>query len=230
MRFVCVSDTHNRLRDNVRIPEGDVLLHAGDFSNIGAPSCIQSFAKFLASMPHPHKVVIAGNHDLTFDKSSYNVDMARRFRSEFYQSDPLIAMVAKHATYLLDEEVKIGPFRIYGSPWQPEFYDWAFNLPRGDPCARVWAKIPTGVDILITHGPPLGRGDQCQPGNRAGCVDLLREVQMRVKPKVHVFGHIHEGYGISCDGVTSYINASTCTLDYRPDNPPIVFDMPLPTP
>ena len=76
---------------------------------------------------------------------------------------------------------------------QPEFGGWGFNLPRGEPCRKVWEKIPEGIDILITHGPPIGHGDLCLSHQRAGCVDLLREIQERVKPKYHVFGHIHEG-------------------------------------
>lgn len=72
----------------------------------------------------------------------------------------------------------------HSSPWQPEFYDWAYNLPRGEPCAAKWRAIPDGVDILLTHGPPLGHGDLCKPGqHRAGCVDLLQQVQTRIKPK-----------------------------------------------
>ena len=76
---------------------------------------------------------------------------------------------------------------------QPEFGGWGFNLMRGGPCREAWSKIPDGIDILITHGPPLGHGDLCSSHQRAGCLDLLRDIQERVKPKYHVFGHIHEG-------------------------------------
>jgi Icc-related predicted phosphoesterase len=89
--------------------------------------------------------------------------------------------------------------------------------------------IPAGVDILLTHGPPIGHGDVCKSGNRAGCVDLLKEIQLRIKPKFHVFGHIHEGYGITTDGQTTFINASTCSYNYRPTQPAIVFDLPIKT-
>ena len=83
------------------------------------------------------------------------------------------------------------------------------------------------MDILITHGPPLGHGDLCSDGGRAGCYDLLNIVQKKIKPKYHVFGHIHEGYGITTDGTTQFINPSTCNLSYRPVQPPIVFDFPI---
>lgn len=108
--------------------------------------------------------------------------------------------------------------------------------------------IPSDTDILVTHTPPVGHGDLCCSGVRAGCVELLSTVQNRVKPKYHVFGHIHEGtskicsiygkklhtnfyvigYGISSDGKIIYINASTCDLNYLPSNPPVVFDITLP--
>jgi hypothetical protein len=136
--------------------------------------------------------------------------------------------VLQHCTYLEDSSTVIEGISIYGSPWQPWFYDWAFNLQRGPEIRRKWEAIPANVDILITHGPPIGHGDECVSGQRAGCVDLLYEIQHRIKPKFHVFGHIHEGYGVTTDGTTTFINASTCTIRYKPVNPPIVFDIALP--
>ncbi|CAB9512466.1 Metallophosphoesterase domain-containing protein 1 [Seminavis robusta] len=115
---------------------------------------------------------------------------------------------------------------IYGSPWSPEFYDWAFNVARGEPSWKIWSKIPSGTDILVTHGPPLGRGDQCDHGGRAGCYDLLEQVQNRVRPRLHIFGHIHEGYGTSFDGTTLYINASNLDLGYDSVHPCTVVDLP----
>ena len=83
--------------------------------------------------------------------------------------------------------------KFYGSPQQPAFFDWAFNVERGPAkIGKFGERIPADTDVLVTHGPPLGRGDLCSSGLRAGCVDLLQHVQQRVKPKLHVFGHIHE--------------------------------------
>lgn len=128
--------------------------------------------------------------------------------------------------YLEDSSTIAHGYHIYGSPWQPEFCDWAFNLDRGASCAEAWAAIPTEAEVVITHGPALGQGDACKSGFRAGCVDLLQQLSQRVKPLVHVAGHIHEGYGVTSNGVTNFINASTCNFQYRPDQPPIVFDLP----
>jgi len=228
-RFVCVSDTHAR-HDRMIMPEGDVLLHAGDFSSIGLMNDITRFSEWLRDLPYQHKVVIAGNHDIPFDADGYlHGDLFRSFHrhhlKEPYDPAEIKRGLAQHCTYLEDEMATVMGYSIYGSPWQPVFYDWAFNLPRDAHIEAKWKQIPTDTDILITHGPPLGRGDRCAGGNRAGCHYLLKEIQERIKPKYHVFGHIHEGYGVSSDGVTTYINASSCTLRYHPSQPPLVFDL-----
>lgn len=113
------------------------------------------------------------------------------------------------------------------SPWQPVFCDWGFNLPRGEACLEKWQPIPAGVDILVTHGPPLGHGDRCRGGNRAGCGNLLEEIEGRIRPKLHVFGHIHEDYGVSTNGTTVFANASNCNIRYDRHNlnAPLVFDV-----
>ena len=112
---------------------------------------------------------------------------------------------------------------VWGSPWQPWFHDWAFNLERGAALAEKWAMIPDSTDLLITHGPPHGILDACFDGRRVGCEELTRAVE-RVRPKLHVFGHIHEAYGVVDDGTTLFVNASNCNLRYRPANAPIVVD------
>jgi hypothetical protein len=130
--------------------------------------------------------------------------------------------------YLEDSAVTLFGLKFYGSPWQPEHGGWAFNLSRGEQCLSKWHLIPDDTDILITHGPPLGQCDKLQENRRAGCVELLATVQKRVKPMYHVFGHIHEGYGMCTDGEVVYVNAATCNVNYMPKNLPIVFDVLLP--
>lgn len=127
-----------------------------------------------------------------------------------------------------DTACEVHGYKIWGSPWSPWFYDWGFNLRRGPEIKAKWDLIPDETDILITHGPPLGHGDRCEPaGNYAGCEDLLDVIQNRVKPMYNIFGHIHEGYGITTDSVTTYINASSLNEHYESVNTPVVFDLPI---
>lgn len=206
MRIVCVSDTHNQL-DKISVPAGDILVHAGDLTGRGSMQEIGRAGKALAALPHPYKVVIAGNHDWDLQRLPA----------------PAIQLLGK-VTYLHDRGVEVAGLRFWGSPWTPWFCDWAFNWPRGRSMKPQWDKIPDGIDVLVTHGPPRGHGDRTEDGEDAGCPDLLEAVR-RVKPLLHVFGHIHEGYGVTREGDTRCVNASTCTLDYRPSNPPIVVDL-----
>lgn len=204
MRFVCISDTHT-LHDNITIPDGDVLIHAGDFTHIGELNDIKRFNEFLGRMPHKYKIVIAGNHDFSFQNSP---EEARALLT--------------NCIYLEDSEITIENIRIYGTPWHPAFDNWAFGLPRGQVLKEKWDLIPQGIDILITHSPPSGILDKGFYGSW-GCDDLTAAVQL-IKPKYHIFGHTHLGYGTTTiEGIT-FINASICDGNENPINAPIVFD------
>lgn len=227
LRFVCISDTHGRHRElTSRLPAGDVLLHAGDFSMAGELDEVADFAAWLRSLPFSRKIVIAGNHDLPFDKSydghhsksTTDAAAVRKAFSALCDGDDVV--------YLEDEECTIEGIRIYGSPWQPEFGYWAFNLPRGSALSEKWKAVPTGVDVLIVHGPPLGRGDLLSDSlKRAGCADLLVEIQSRIRPSFFICGHVHEGAGVTFDGTTHFLNACTLNEDYECIHAPLVFDM-----
>lgn len=205
MRIVLLSDTHRR-HGEIVVPDGDILIHAGDFSGHGTRSQINAFDDWLGTLPHPHKVVIAGNHDFLFEKVENPHGLIR------------------NARYIQDEELQIGGLRIWGSPWQPRFFDWAFNLDRGEPLARIWAKVPQGIDILVTHGPPMGILDRTDRRTEVGCEEL-KKAMPRIRPRLHVFGHIHEAYGKIQVGDTLFVNASNCNLKYQPVNPPIVVEL-----
>lgn len=205
LRLVVLSDTHG-LHDRLEVPPGDILIHAGDLSRRGDLHEVRAFDAWLARLEHRHKLVIAGNHDFCFERQ------------------PEAARAALgHARYLEDEAVEIEGIRFYGSPWQPWFYDWAFNLQRGADIRAKWQQIPDNTDVLITHGPPVGQGDANAHGDAVGCADLLERVR-QVQPRYHLFGHIHEAYGTTSDGTTTFVNASTCNLGYRPVQPPVVLD------
>jgi Icc-related predicted phosphoesterase len=197
MRLVCVADTH-LFTDDLRVPDGDVLVHAGDLCRTGDREELERAAAWLASLPHAHKIVVAGNHDWGFQRDPA---MARELFAAFH--------------YLEDSEVTIDGIRFYGSPWQPEFNDWAFNLPRGEPLATVWSRIPHGLDVLITHGPPAGLGDRSGMSERAGCADLRARVR-EVKPRLHMFGHIHQDGGVWRDGATVFANITTWECERAP--------------
>jgi predicted phosphodiesterase len=120
----------------------------------------------------------------------------------------------------------------YGSPYSSFFCDWGFNVRRGAPSQQKWASIPDLTDILITHGPPYGYGDKCDDGFVSGCEDLLKlitddSLRPNVRPRLHIFGHIHEDYGTFYNGKTLFVNGSTCSLRYRPTNPPILVFLPF---
>ena len=203
MKIVCISDTHT-LHRQVEVPDGDVLIHAGDLCNRGTRGEVKQFMAWLAELPHRHKIFIAGNHDWPFYKFP-------RFAKRW----------VKHGIYLQDTSVTIERVKFYGSPWQPEFYDWAFNLPRGKHLARVWSCIPEDTDVLITHPPPLGILDA---GDRLGGEDLARRIQ-ELSLKLHVFGHVHLGHGTEERENTTFVNASICDIDYRPVQAPIVVEL-----
>lgn len=190
MRLVCVADTHGA-HAQLTVPDGDVLIHAGDLTERGTRQQVAEAARFLKALPHRHKIVVAGNHDFLF------------------QQDPEAARALMNGvTYLQDDEVTIDGVRIWGSPWQPWFHEWAFNLHRGPAIDAKWQLIPAGIDVLITHGPPAGYGDLCFDGRRAGCEDLVRHLD-RVAPRVHLFGHIHEDRGQWKRGRTLIHNVTT---------------------
>ncbi|MEO0813623.1 MAG: metallophosphatase domain-containing protein [Myxococcota bacterium] len=208
MRIVAISDTHN-LHEQVEVPDGDVIVHAGDITGRGRLSELESFGRWWHALPHRHKVIIAGNHDFCFERET-----------ERSQATELL----KDSHYLEDSAVELGGLKFYGSPWQPRFFDWAFNLTRGPALAEKWAMIPDDSDVVITHGPPHTVLDTTSGGEHVGCEELHARLQV-VQPRIHIFGHIHEAYGVERRGRTVYANASTCTLQYQPLNPPLVFDL-----
>lgn len=194
MKIVCISDTHY-LHAHTPVPNGDLLIHAGDVSTIGDLAEIVDFNRWLGTLPHPYKIVIAGNHDFYFEK-------------EPQKAKELLT----NAIYLNDSGIEIEGFKIWGSPISPQFHHWAFNRQRGAEIRQHWALIPADTDILITHCPPYGILDQTDTHQHEGCRDLLDIVQHQIQPCLHVFGHIHEAYGSLQIGRTLYVNASVVGL------------------
>jgi predicted phosphohydrolase len=190
LTLVCVGDTHG-YHGETAVPDGDILVHAGDLTRYGDLADVEEFDRWLGSLPHPHKLVIAGNHDWCFQ--THPAEARRRLTN---------------AVYLQDGAAGVAGLKFYGSPWQPWFLDWAFNLPRGPDLAAKWGLIPDDTDVLVTHGPPFGVLDRTRRGERVGCADLLARVRT-MRPRLHVFGHIHEAAGVARDGDTLFVNAAT---------------------
>ncbi len=204
VKIVAVADTHG-FHNDLTIPDGDIFLHAGDISAYGRETDLGDFNAFLGRLPHRTKLVIAGNHDFIIE------------------SDPQgSAKILSNCTYLQDAACVVDGIHFYGSPWQPWFHDWAFNLPRGDEIRAKWELIPGDTQVLITHGPPYGHGDRTDQGIRVGCQDLL-EIVEHIRPLVHVCGHIHEAYGITSNKHTQFINASVVDRGFRLSHTPVVF-------
>lgn len=210
-----ISDTHGKHEHltskayNNILGSGDVLVHAGDCTNVGKVGEIKDFLDWFSNTDYTHKIFIAGNHDFGFE-------LVHEIAPEYKE---------KGVHYLFDNEVVIDGVKFYGSPWQPEFYDWAFNLPRGEKLAEKWSLIPGNTDVLITHGPAYQMLDWVPSGQSVGCEDLFHRI-MEVQPKIHVCGHIHCAYGQKNFNNVEFLNASVLNERYQYENKPIslIFD------
>lgn len=222
MTKICfISDTHG-MHMGLQLPDADILVHCGDFSNRGTYLDAVKFVNWFGAQPHRHKVFIAGNHDLYLEQGNpSDIDM-------FLKTMP------SSVCYLNDSGVDIEGIKFWGSPVQPRFFNWAFNRDRGADIKKHWDLIPDGIDVLITHGPPYKLCDEAPRVNKllwnesnyehTGCKDLLEAID-RVKPKIHAFGHIHIAYGKRFVNNVHYFNASICNEGYQPVNKPYLVDL-----
>src|SRR6202012_3131967 len=213
MEIVHISDTHGDHR-KVVVPPGDILIHSGDFCSYGHDlSEVRDFSDWLNDLPHEHKIVVAGNHDIIMQENSKAKDI-------FQLPD---------VHYLQDEACIIEDLCIYGTPWTPQFGHWAFMLPRNGLLLKFkWQDIPDCTDILVTHGPPYGFQDKTMMNSKfaesLGC-EMLRTRVDQVKPLLHLFGHIHGGYGIHETELTTFVNSAIMNEAYRPVNKPTVIKL-----
>ena len=208
MKFVAISDTHCRHK-SLKLPPADCIIHAGDVTYKGEQWEVADFLHWFGKLPYAHKIFIAGNHDFFFEKKG---------------KEAIQNLIPEGVTYLNDSGITINNLTIWGSPVTPWFYNWAFNRSRGPAINRHWKLIPGNTDILVTHGPAYGLLDTIINGSHAGDKDL-RKVIETVKPKVHICGHIHEGYGMLQKNGTRFINATVLNESYELVNPPIVFNL-----
>jgi predicted phosphohydrolase len=207
LTIVCISDTHELHRE-LDVPDGDILIHAGDFTMFSKrAAAILDFNDWLGKLPHRWKILIPGNHEFFLES-----DLSRR-------------RLISNATVLINEGIEIAGLKIWGSPVTP-LYGGAFGLSSPTDRVRLYAKIPDGLDILVTHGPPSGILDR-SPGalHHAGCPQLLEAVT-RLKPKLHVFGHVHGAHGMLSTEDTLFVNSALLGPDGDLSASPIVLRMP----
>lgn len=215
MRVAAVSDLHGNLPD---VPECDLLLVGGDICPLGDHGPLAQlkflngfFREWLHSLPAKKIVGVAGNHDFIFERAPHMVPTDLPW------------------TYLQDGGTVIDGLNVWGSPWQPVFYHWAFNAEDNDR-ERRWAAIPDDTHVLVLHGPPHGYGDLTRgykgaPGGHVGCERLLRRIDSLPELKLCVFGHIHSGYGRYIRGGATLANVSLVNERYVPTNMVQTFDL-----
>jgi len=227
MKIVAISDTHNRHNHITdKLPEGDLLIHAGDLTSVGYKHEVEDIFNWFnkVSSKYTYGVVfIAGNHDRSFDPK-FNLDSQTK-KPDWLEEK--LAFLYDNVYYLENSSVNINGVNIWGSPITPWFHGdrWAFNRHRGPEIKEIWDTIPNNTDIIVTHGPVYGKLDFTEYDKLyVGCFELEKRIYS-VKPKLHIGGHIHEGYGMTYDENTTYINASICNLQYEPNNAPIEFDI-----
>lgn len=220
MKIVCISDTHCKL-NKIIVPEGEVLIHAGDLCSRGSRIEAEAEIKLLSKIAKNFDAhfFVPGNHDIIFEHDTIHM-------KAFCQSEGVNMLLHETATYK--------KFNIFGSPYTPEFFNWAFNVPRGEELYKKWQDIPLNTNILITHGPPSDMLDRIPDSYfnpltnsrlNVGCEDLKNRISELKELKLHVFGHIHNSYGQKNKNGVKYINASICTEKYNPTNKPIVIEV-----
>lgn len=224
----CVSDLHGNYP---ALEGGDLLIVAGDLTATDGVDEYLNFYEWLDEQEYKKKVVVAGNHDSELAKPEYE-GRNDRFHPALYLCDS-----GTEFEWFETEDTKWGArhldgcrhlkLKIWGSPWTKRFPGMnpkcmAFTVETEEELAEKWAMIPEDVDILVTHCPPALRGLDAGFGSAS----LNNTVSLRpTNLKLHVFGHIHEGYGERYCKPVRYINASHVNEYYEPVNKPIRIEL-----
>lgn len=234
MRLVFISDTHNKHK-KLTIPECDILFHSGDWTGMGYKHEVEDFAKWLNKQEQCKNIVITpGNHEKTFEKCLHATENDPSSRTWITDKCP-------RAHLLIHEAVEVEGIKIFGSPWTPYFFNWAWNAGRTVKEANhvfkpfigdLWKDIPLDTQILLTHGPAYGILDYAQDWNdkskliSVGCVELLNKIKEMKDLKIHASGHLHlQGGKQEVHNGVLHINAAVCNEAYQPDNEVKVLDI-----
>lgn len=222
MKLLLLSDTHGQHWKINSLPLADVIIHAGDFTSHGTMKNAIQFFNWFNALNYEHKICIAGNHDIYLDTQYLNGGGSQ---------SGIDAILPPHVKYLHNSGCEINGFKFWGSPVSPYFFGWAFNENRGADIQKHWNQIPPETDVVITHGPAHGYGDLCPNFNnpienvRVGCNNLRQTLEKNINPSLHVFGHVHAGYGVYVNANTLFVNASICNEAYQPVNKPILVEL-----
>lgn len=205
-KLVALSDTHERHRQ-IDVPDGDVLMFAGDLTMTGEMAAVKDFAHWLADLPHEHKLVIGGNHDCCFTD---------------HRRDKAIALLEGDAgaLYLQGHGTTIGELNVFGTPWTQTYNEWCLQKDE-DGLRREFQRIPADTDVLVSHGPAYGTGDYLDGYGHIGS-EALRDVVERVQPDLHLYGHVHQHHGRQAPG--SY-NVSVLDGEYNVVAEPVVIEV-----
>ena len=198
MKITTLSDTHG-LHHKLELPGGDLLIHSGDVCNRGTAFEALNFINWFSNQNYTYKIFIAGNHDFYF---------------EYEQNTTIKSLLPENVFYLNDSGITIEEISFWGSPVTPEFHNMAFNRKRGVDIEKHWSLIPTDTDVLITHGPAYGILDKTFQNLNVGCTNLLTKIE-EIKPQYHIFGHIHEGFGLTKREQTTFINPASVDFNYK---------------
>jgi Icc-related predicted phosphoesterase len=198
MKITTISDTHG-LHHQIHLPGGDILIHAGDVCNRGTAAEALDFMNWFSNQNYAYKIFIAGNHDFYFENE---------------QNTTIKSLLPESVYYLNDSGITIEGISFWGSPITPEFHNMAYNRKRGVDIAKHWELIPSDTDVLITHGPAYGILDTTFQNLNVGCVSLLTKIE-QINPLYHIFGHIHEGFGLTEREGTTFINTSSVDFGYK---------------
>ena len=207
MKIVIISDTHSQHEYLPKLPQGDILLHCGDWSVQGNIHQTGSFLDWFSSQPHQHKIMIAGNHDFLCEREPH-----------LFQQ-----MLPENICYLEDSGVTIEGIKIWGTPHSHKFCNWAFNQSSYR-LTDYYSQIPADTQILVSHAPPYGILDRLRDGTSVGEPELLHAIGKLDRLKLVAFGHIHESFQqTTIDGV-QYFNAALLDEKYRVRNKPWIVD------
>ena len=228
MRILFTSDSHSLQNEIPKqwLMEADAICHSGDICLKGSFQEGHAFMEWFSELPYKHKIFTVGNHDICFDPSHPRY---KYFKQDFDRVYPdkignIREIIPENITFLDNSSIEIDGLKFWGFPQTPEFYNWAFNVPRGAELAKFTDQIPLDTDVLLTHGPPQGILDMTMRGEYVGCEELKNRLE-EVKPLVHSFGHIHEARGVVKTEDTLFLNSSVVNLNYFVVNKPYLVEI-----